>query len=173
MPLLHHLARTGGTLISRCLASMEDVCLLSEIHPEGAEHFNPLRQAADWYGFVSDEEARSFDPNDSESVRSAVHLIHQRAHQNSRSLIVRDWSHLDWIGFPFVASPPMRFTWDDPKIERPPIGEPVEWWIHNIFEKVVTASSSMVRLKFKKHSKCEHRDSNLSNNHSLFVIVRN
>ncbi|MBB3209868.1 hypothetical protein FHS27_005713 [Rhodopirellula rubra] len=113
------------------------------------------------------------DPNDSESVRSSVDLIHERAHQNSRSLIVREWSHLDWIGFPFEASPPMRFTWDDPKNQRIAIDEPVEWWIHSIFEKVVTASSSMVRLKFKKHSKCEPRDSNLSNNHSLFRIVRN
>jgi len=31
--LLHQLGRSGGTLISRCLGSMQGVVLLSEIHP--------------------------------------------------------------------------------------------------------------------------------------------
>ncbi len=40
--LVHHLARSGGTLISRCLGCMSGVLLLSEIHPLGTRHFNPL-----------------------------------------------------------------------------------------------------------------------------------
>jgi len=64
MPLLHHLARTGGTLLCRCLASMDSVYLLSEINPQGVAHFNPLRQAADWYGLVAPEEIFDFQGSD-------------------------------------------------------------------------------------------------------------
>ena len=39
------MARSGGTIICRCLASMERIVLLSEIHPLGARMFNPLDQA--------------------------------------------------------------------------------------------------------------------------------
>ena len=34
--ILHHMARSGGTIISRCLGCMKDVILLSEIHPLGS-----------------------------------------------------------------------------------------------------------------------------------------
>ena len=30
---IHHLACTGGTLISKCIASMPDVALISEVNP--------------------------------------------------------------------------------------------------------------------------------------------
>ncbi len=111
MPLIHHLARTGGTLISRCLGSMDRVCLLSEIHPAGTRHFNPLRQACDWHGLVDQSEVRDLPPDDSKAFADAIHLIASRAQQNESSLVIRDWSHLDWIGFPFV-SPAMSSSWE-------------------------------------------------------------
>ena len=54
--LLHHMARSGGTLISKCLGCMSGVLLLSEIHPLGTNHFNPLVQAQRWYGLLSSQD---------------------------------------------------------------------------------------------------------------------
>ncbi|MGB7346530.1 MAG: hypothetical protein WBD20_20080, partial [Pirellulaceae bacterium] len=112
MQLIHHLARTGGTLLARCLGSMDGVCLLSEISPTGTAQFNPLRQAADWYGLISDDEICDLPGDDPAAFAQAMNLIASRANENGLSLIVRDWSHLDWVGFPFV-SPPMKSSWSD------------------------------------------------------------
>ncbi len=95
------MARTGGTVICRCLASMQDVVLLSEIHPLGTQKFNPIAQAQAWYDLLSDE--------DLESARSGrlsflevMQLIAQRCSEHGRILVVRDWSHLDYTGVPFT-----------------------------------------------------------------------
>jgi protein O-GlcNAc transferase len=87
---------------------MNGVCLLSEISPLGTSHFNPLRQTADWYGLVQPEEIR--DLPDQQAFGDAIHQISRRAREHGLTLVVRDWSHLDWIGFPFV-DPPMQFSW--------------------------------------------------------------
>ena len=50
------MARSGGTLISRCLGCMSGVLLLSEIHPLGTAQFNPLVQAQRWYGLLSSQD---------------------------------------------------------------------------------------------------------------------
>ena len=54
--LLHHLARSGGTVISRCLGAMDRVVLLSEIHPLGVRMFDPLYQAHAWHGLLTDDD---------------------------------------------------------------------------------------------------------------------
>lgn len=99
--ILHQMARSGGTVICRCLASMRGVVLLSEIHPLGLKMFDPLRQAHEWYGLLT--------PNDLESIRSAplnfraaIRLIATRCSEQGRLLVIRDWSHLDFTGVPFT-----------------------------------------------------------------------
>jgi len=104
--ILHHLARTGGTLICRCLASMKNVVLLSEIHPGGMTVFNPLQQAHTWYGLLT--------PDDLGRARGgeigfleAIQLIARRCAEADRILVLRDWSHLDYMGVPY-GSPTFR-----------------------------------------------------------------
>jgi len=101
--IIHHMARSGGTIICRCLASMNKVVLLSEIHPKGVSMFNPLVQAHDWYGLLN--------PDDVELARSgkldftaAIQLISNRCEQQGRILVLRDWSHLDYTGLPFTQA---------------------------------------------------------------------
>jgi len=84
---------------------MDGMCLLSEISPLGASHFNPLRQAADWYGLVQADEVRELP--DEQAFRDAIIQISHRATERGLTLLIRDWSHLDWVGFPFVQTPPM------------------------------------------------------------------
>ncbi len=112
MILLQHLSVSGGTLISRCLASMHSVCLLSEIHPRGLAHFNPLRQAARWHGLLGENEIDDLAAGDTEAFCAAIDLLAERAAARGQRLVVRDWAHLDWLGRPFEPEPPMCSAWD-------------------------------------------------------------
>ncbi|WP_210421352.1 O-linked N-acetylglucosamine transferase, SPINDLY family protein [Roseimaritima ulvae] len=112
MILLQHLPASGGTLISRCLASMQSVCLLSEIHPRGVAHFNPLRQAATWHGLIAEADVAELAADDIQAFGEVIAGLARRAADRGQRLVVRDWAHRDWLGRPFVATPPMRSAWD-------------------------------------------------------------
>lgn len=103
--LLHHLARSGGTLISRCLASMQGVALLSEIHPAGAAlyypNYDPLDQAGRWYGLFDAAEAARIGRTRPERFAATIALIEERCRARGLALVIRDWSHLDFIGAPY------------------------------------------------------------------------
>lgn len=88
---LHGLARTGGTIISRCLACMDGVALLSEITPHACAVFDPRKQAKEWYGVdVMD------GPNALELIAEAV---------APRALVVRVWDHVDFVPSKFNPTP--------------------------------------------------------------------
>jgi protein O-GlcNAc transferase len=106
--LIHHLARTGGTTISKCLAVMPEVALLSEIHPLGIEKINPLHQAMDWFGLVDQAEIdRLGSPPD---FAASIRLIASRASARGLRLVIRDWAHLDFAGAPIVDRPAFRLS---------------------------------------------------------------
>jgi hypothetical protein len=99
--VIHHMARTGGTIICRCLASMNNIILLSEIHPAGMKVFNPMVQAHKWYGLLTPDDvvlARSGKLD----FKSSIRLISDRCQEQNKLLFIRDWSHLDYTGVPFV-----------------------------------------------------------------------
>lgn len=106
--LVHHMARSGGTLISRCLGCMSGVLLLSEIHPLGTAQFNPLVQAQRWYGLLSSQDLAELRARGRIGFVDAIELIHRRAAEAGQRLVIRDWSHLDFTGVPFVAKPAYR-----------------------------------------------------------------
>ncbi len=101
--LLANLARAGGTLVGRCLGAMNNIVLLSEIHPLGTHIFNPAAQALDWYSLLTPEEA-----NRQDSFSDAIRLIEERCRASGRTLVIRDWAHLDYIGVPFLETPVYR-----------------------------------------------------------------
>lgn len=102
--IFHGLARSGGTLVSRCIGCMQGVALLSEIHPWGTAQFNPVDQARAWYGIWL---PRSLDGHGKSFVPSIVE-IEKKCSDRNLQLVIRDWAHLDFMGVPFVASPPGR-----------------------------------------------------------------
>ena len=106
--ILHNMARSGGTLISRCVACMEGVALLSEIHPLGTEIFNPLTQAMSWFGVPQPRDVLALREAGPVGFEDAILLIHARARERGLELVLRDWSHLDFLGMPLVADPPYR-----------------------------------------------------------------
>src|SRR5512132_3587664 len=106
--LVHHMARSGGTLISKCLGCMSGVVLLSEIHPLGTNQFNPLVQAQRWYGLLSSQDLHDLKSRGRIGFVDAIELIRRRADDCGQRLVIRDWSHLDFTGVPFIAKPAHR-----------------------------------------------------------------
>ena len=106
--LLHHLARTGGTAIAKCVAVMPRVALLSEIHPLGMERFNPLLQANSWYDLVDEREIARLGANP--DFIAAIRLIASRASSRALRLVIRDWTHLDFHEGPLTRTPSFKLT---------------------------------------------------------------
>ncbi len=99
--IIHNLARSGGTLLSKCLGSMKTVALLSEIHPKAqkAVSFNAIKQAQKWL---------NFDPNhpwQASDFVASIKAIEQHCSQQKISLLLRDWSHIDYLGVPVTTEP--------------------------------------------------------------------
>jgi protein O-GlcNAc transferase len=110
MRVLHHMARTGGTLISRCLASMDKVILLSEVNPQGLDTFCPRNQAREWFQLLHEDEARRQHADPRREFLDALVIIAERCDRQGSTLVVRDWSHLDFTGLPFISKPTYRLT---------------------------------------------------------------
>lgn len=86
--IVQNLARSGGTVICRCLASMEGIALLSEIHPTQRQVFSPTQQAREWYGL---------DVPYVEDFVEAVQLLEERFRARGRTLVIRTWNHVDFM----------------------------------------------------------------------------
>jgi hypothetical protein len=108
--VLHNLSRSGGTLIARCLGCMQDIILLSEIHPKGSERFNPLAQAQGWFRLFDERELRAIHNAGRLNFLQQLDLIEQRCHELGKHLVVRDWAHVDFHAVPFTAQACYEFT---------------------------------------------------------------
>jgi hypothetical protein len=91
---IHHLACTGGTVISKCLAAMPQVALISEVNPlnrhgSGFEPTNPLLQMESSYRQLSIEEIKA------DFLRQIRHAYEICSHDDV-DLILRDHSHTDF-----------------------------------------------------------------------------
>ena len=84
---------------------MDNIVLLSEIHPLGGKRFNPLRQADQWFNLLTDEDKALLARAGKVNFASCVNLINQRCTERGSFLILREWSHLDFHGVPFIEQP--------------------------------------------------------------------
>jgi hypothetical protein len=114
--LVHTLGGCGGTLLSRCLGVMPGAAVLSEVNPAAVNlfpHFDPLYQDEHWLHLLSPEDWTRFSPLDftvPENFRDLAGVMHDRATQAGRHLILRDWNYIDYLGVPFNPQPPCRLT---------------------------------------------------------------
>ena len=106
--IVHNLARTGGTIISRCLACMPGVVLLSEIHEFGRDLVDPqigfaplnaIRQAKEWYGI---------DVPPGDSAAADVCAVEAECQKRGLLLVVRAWDHVDFMPSQFNREPTRR-----------------------------------------------------------------
>lgn len=103
--LYFNMARSGGTIISRCLGSMVGVVLLSEIHPLGLAMYNPVVQADQWFDLFTEDDKKRLVATGSVDYLDIIALIRQRCEERQKTLLIRDWSHLDFTGVPFITTP--------------------------------------------------------------------
>jgi len=86
-------ARSGGTLLNRCLGCSEDNVVLSEVNPAGA--FKPIiEQAEEWFGLITPDEREALArlPYD-----ELVARLDERCVAQGRRLIVRDWTTVNFL----------------------------------------------------------------------------
>ena len=91
---IHHLACTGGTLISKCIAAMPYIALISEINPNNRfgsqfEPTNPLLLLERSYRKLSTSERV-------ESFRQQIRQALEICQKDDVDLILRDHSHTDF-----------------------------------------------------------------------------
>jgi hypothetical protein len=133
--ILHHMARSGGTVIAKCLGSMDGVVLLSEIHPAGTRYFNPLQQAHQWFGLLTPGDLRRLQTGGTVDFRDAISLIAERCSTKGKVLLLRDWSHLDFTAVPFLPEPSYRLTLAEVLAERfrvvhtASVRHPIDQWL--------------------------------------------
>ncbi len=108
LAIIYHLARSGGTLISKCLACIEGNLLLSEVHPL-ISVTDPLDQAQQWFQLFDQDEYQQLKQS-KPPYSDIIHAIHGKALQRHRHLILRDWSHIDFTAVPFVDQPSYRLS---------------------------------------------------------------
>lgn len=102
--VVHQMARTGGTLVNRCLGSMRGLLVLSEVHA-----FDPqlklTRQAGAWFGLLRKDDLSWLKEistgHPSVVFAEVVGRLAERSTAQGRHLVQRDWigSHFQFIGF--------------------------------------------------------------------------
>lgn len=111
--IIHNLARTGGTVIGKCLGSMAGVVLLSEINPRGLNRFNPVDQARRWFDLLSDEDLAAIGDPKGAPLDMMIERIDARVRDRGSQLVIRDWTHLDFVAAPFLEEPTNRLSLAD------------------------------------------------------------
>lgn len=93
---LHHLACSGGTIVTKALAAMPKTMVLSEIHPDRAAQpaFHPHMQIRRGYeDQLTDAHRAAFRGH----FRREIVLAHSIAKSLGNTLVVRDHAHVDFV----------------------------------------------------------------------------
>jgi len=100
--ILHGLARTGGTIVSRCIGCMSGVALLSEIHPTLCHEWNnPRTQAREWYGV---------DVQVGLPFVDTVAALEEAFRARGLALVLRSWDFVDYVPSRHNVAPAMLST---------------------------------------------------------------
>lgn len=136
--ILHHLARSGGTVISKCLATMQGVYLLSEIHPRSQKAFrnsDAIVQARQWFGLIDAEDMAWFKARSPIPFVDVIARINQKAEARGGRLLLRDWTHYDFTGHPFNENPSYRLRTAEVLAEKfrvvhtATVRHPIDQWL--------------------------------------------
>jgi hypothetical protein len=154
--IVHNMARSGGTLISKCLGCMGSVMLLSEIHPLGTGFANPLTQAQNWFNLFEQSDIVNLKKQNKTKFNEIILFLEQRARERGDFLILRDWAHLDYTGSPFMI-PDYRnkllleLTGSFSFIQLSIVRDPVSQWLSLIRLPTMSASLKNGELNLDRY----------------------
>jgi hypothetical protein len=93
IPIIYAFARSGGTLINRCLGCIPNNIVLSEVNPHAS--VVPLEvQAYDWFNLLSSHDFPVFKQK---SYGEKIEWLLKVTHQQGRCIIIRDWPSLNFL----------------------------------------------------------------------------
>jgi hypothetical protein len=65
--------------------------------------FNPLAQAEEWFGLLTKGDIAKLLNTANVDYSVVISLIEQRCRERNDTLVLRDWAHLDYTGYPHIA----------------------------------------------------------------------
>lgn len=151
----------GAPLVTQCLGAMSDIVMLSRVHPLALEKINPLEQAYKWFGLISDTDIERMKTQDDWPFHEIMQMIAERAEKNGKTLIVADWSDLDFIADKPVSELSGIFlhpTALEARMEPTSVAlvrHPVDQWIHLRNQLGDDAPSSEIFMRgYRRFSEC-------------------
>ena len=93
IPVFYAFARSGGTLINRCIGCMKGNVVLSEVNP----YFSVVsieKQAKDWFSLISETEYQLLLK---ESYANKIDYILTKTQSSHKKLIIRDWVTVNFL----------------------------------------------------------------------------
>jgi len=104
------MARSGGTMVGKCIGAMDGVRLFSEIHPAAnhVPYMNVTDQAQRWYRLASEQ-----DVAQASSFLDGLTRTYEACLAADKIMVLRDWASIDFIGKFLVNAPAMRFSLDE------------------------------------------------------------
>jgi hypothetical protein len=93
LPIYYSFARSGGTLLNRCLGCIRQNLVLSEVNPHGGV-VAVEKQARDWFGLLDQREYEALLPR---SYPEKILVVLKKALERGKHLIVRDWCVINFL----------------------------------------------------------------------------
>lgn len=93
IPIFYCFARSGGTLLNRCLGCIERNLVLSEVNPHQSV-YSVEEQAVNWLKLISEAELTEFS---NKPYTEKISILVEKAKQQSKYLIIRDWTTLNFF----------------------------------------------------------------------------
>lgn len=106
--LIHHFACTGGTLIAKCIASMPNTQLLSEVEPHSTIQQQRRSKFAptDLIGLVRNSSRGSESELESKLFLVALETLYEDCTRKGLRLILRDHAHSSYCTGPAISAAP-------------------------------------------------------------------
>lgn len=96
---IHHLACSGGTLVSKCISAMSNVYLLSEIHPYtdlALGNYKPKYSPSDIVSLTKYASVPNQKDLATKLFKQGIDLVYDHIHSRGGLLILRDHTHSDF-----------------------------------------------------------------------------
>lgn len=151
----------GAPLVTQCLGAMSNIVMLSRIHPTGVNRINPIEQAYKWFGLLTDADIERMKSQPDWPYLEIMQMIAERADAKGQTLIIADWSDLDFIGDKpiselsgiFLHPTALEARLDPTSVAL--VRHPVDQWIHLKNQLGPNAPSIEIFLRgYRRFSDC-------------------